>query len=148
MKQFIGTKIISAEPCVKDGKEGYTVVYKDGYTSWSPKEAFDEAYVALEDIPTSVTEEALRAKFVSVACIRIENTTTTLCNIHMANGFVVTGQSGCVDPAAFDQEIGAQIAYQNAFDKAWELEGYLLRERRLQAGLYQSPTNQPLQQQE
>jgi hypothetical protein len=140
MKQFIGTKVISAEPCAKDGKEGYTVVYKDGYTSWSPKEAFDEAYVALDDIPNGVTEEALREKFVSVSCIHIEGTTTTLCNIQMQNGFVVTGTSGCVDPAAFNAEIGAQVAYQDAFNEAWKLEGYLLRQRRLEAGLFQLTT--------
>ncbi len=44
MKTYIGTKMIEAEPELKDGKEGYKVTYKDGYTSWSPKEAFEEAY--------------------------------------------------------------------------------------------------------
>ena len=44
MEQYIGVKVIKAEPEVKDGKEGYKVCYKDGYVSWSPKEAFEEAY--------------------------------------------------------------------------------------------------------
>ena len=45
MKQYIGTKIIHAEPMEKNGREGYKVVYApDGYESWSPKEAFEEAY--------------------------------------------------------------------------------------------------------
>ncbi len=43
-KQYIGTKIITAWPEEKDGREGYGVRYADGYTSWSPKEAFEEAY--------------------------------------------------------------------------------------------------------
>lgn len=66
MKQYIGTKIIEAEPAYRcmDGhghititddlpvvfpnfpsvEDGYRVRYADGYVSWSPKEAFEEAY--------------------------------------------------------------------------------------------------------
>ena len=60
MRQYIGTKIIEAEPALRiDGKvqaptypipneakveAGYRVRYADGYESWSPKEVFEEAY--------------------------------------------------------------------------------------------------------
>lgn len=44
MKSYIGIKAIEAEPQARDGKDGYKVVYKDGYESWSPKETFEEAY--------------------------------------------------------------------------------------------------------
>ena len=45
MEQYIGTKIIHAEPMEKNGREGYKVVYApDGYESWSPKDVFEEAY--------------------------------------------------------------------------------------------------------
>ena len=66
MKPYIGTKIIEAEPAYRcmDGhghititddlpvafpnfpsvEDGYRVRYADGYVSWSPKEAFEEAY--------------------------------------------------------------------------------------------------------
>ena len=68
MKQYIGTKVIQAEPAFrvscKDFKnvihpktyavpedrtgqtweDGYKVVYPDGYVSWSPKEVFEAAY--------------------------------------------------------------------------------------------------------
>ena len=49
MERYIGTKIILAEPetIVVSGREnqvGYKVVYEDGYTSWSPKDAFERAY--------------------------------------------------------------------------------------------------------
>lgn len=33
MKTFIGVKMVTAEPLVKDGKDGYKVVYPDGYES-------------------------------------------------------------------------------------------------------------------
>ena len=48
MKNYIGVKIVKAEPEVKDGKEGYKVVYPDGYTSWSPKDVFEKAYRVLD----------------------------------------------------------------------------------------------------
>lgn len=66
MKEYIGIKLIKAEPAFRlDGKvypkseayprhidleDGYRVVYKDGYESWSPKEVFEEAYKPTEDM--------------------------------------------------------------------------------------------------
>lgn len=42
---YIGTKVIQAVPAPgANGAEGYRMVYANGYTSWSPKEAFEEAY--------------------------------------------------------------------------------------------------------
>lgn len=46
---YIGTKVIAAKPFVMDGVEGYAVVYEDGYSSWSPKEAFERAYKRTDD---------------------------------------------------------------------------------------------------
>jgi hypothetical protein len=43
--EYIGTKIVTAWPQEKDGKPGYGVKYSDGYTSWSPKEQFEESYL-------------------------------------------------------------------------------------------------------
>lgn len=45
---YIGTKIVLAWPAEKDGQPGYGVKYEDGYTSWSPKEAFEAAYRDIE----------------------------------------------------------------------------------------------------
>lgn len=60
MKKYIGTKEVSATPAwqidgtvyPKDGvvprsmnrKDGYKVVYEDGYESWSPKDVFEKVY--------------------------------------------------------------------------------------------------------
>lgn len=45
MKQYIGTKVVSAEPQNNFiNTEGYKVVYEDGYESWSPKDVFEKAY--------------------------------------------------------------------------------------------------------
>lgn len=53
----------------------------------------------------------------------------TICVITLQNGFNVTGESACVDPANYDQAIGQDIAYRNARNKIWLLEGYALAER-------------------
>lgn len=53
----------------------------------------------------------------------------TFCVLVLRNGFTVTGESACASPENFDAEIGQKIARQNALQKIWPLEGYLLRER-------------------
>jgi hypothetical protein len=57
-----------------------------------------------------------------------EGTTLTVCAMQLQNGMMVVGESACVSPENFDIEIGKQLAYDNARDKIWVLEGYLLRE--------------------
>lgn len=44
-KEYIGIKQVTAWPETRDGKEGYAVKYADGYTSWSPKDVFEAAYI-------------------------------------------------------------------------------------------------------
>lgn len=53
----------------------------------------------------------------------------TFCVLVLKNGFIVTGESACVSPENFDADIGRKIARQNAVQKIWPLEGYLLREK-------------------
>lgn len=53
----------------------------------------------------------------------------TFCVLVLANGFTVTGESACASPENFDAEIGRKIARQNAVNKIWMLEGYLLKDR-------------------
>ena len=48
MENYIGVKIVKAEPEEKNGKPGYRVKYPDGYVSWSPKETFEKAYRKLD----------------------------------------------------------------------------------------------------
>ena len=53
----------------------------------------------------------------------------TICVLVLKNGFTVTGESACASPENFDAEIGRKIARENAVNKIWALEGYLLKER-------------------
>lgn len=58
-----------------------------------------------------------------------EKTSLTVCCLTLKNGFTVTGESACASPENFDAEIGRKIARDNARNKIWALEGYLLKER-------------------
>lgn len=67
MQTYIGTKIIQAEPLAKNygppethGQPGYKVVYPDGYTSWSPADAFEEAYRPCDAMTFGLAIEALK----------------------------------------------------------------------------------------
>lgn len=84
MKKYIGTKIIEAEPAyrvvdaegnvrvVTEAAEakrcgtvdlGYKVRYPDGYESFSPKGAFDDAYHPINGMNFGLAIEALRKGF-------------------------------------------------------------------------------------
>ena len=57
-----------------------------------------------------------------------DGTTLTVCCLTLRNGYTVTGESAAASPENFDEEIGKKIARQNAREKIWALEGYLLRQ--------------------
>lgn len=69
------------------------------------------------------------------SCIKSEqyhvfpDTTLTVCALTLNNGYIVTGESAAASPENFDKAIGRKIARDNARNKIWQLEGYLLRER-------------------
>lgn len=56
-------------------------------------------------------------------------TTLTVCALTLRNGYIVTGESAAASAQNFDEAIGRKIARENARNKIWALEGYLLRER-------------------
>ena len=59
----------------------------------------------------------------------VPGTTLTLCVLTLKNGFHVTGESAAASPENFDRDIGQKIAFDNARNKIWALEGYLLRSK-------------------
>lgn len=75
-----------------------------------------------------VTKESIQLKIQRTEFLRIPDSTVTVCVIFLENGFKSVGHSACVDASNFDENIGRDIAYENAFNKIWEIEGYLLAE--------------------
>lgn len=76
-----------------------------------------------------VTEDGIKARIAKVDYYLLPNSTITICNVTLDNGYSVRGESGCVDPANFNPELGRQFAYEQAFAKMWPLFGLLLAER-------------------
>ena len=75
---------------------------------------------------TSVTTTDMQENTKKVEYHRVVDTTTTLCFLHLHCGFLIVGKSACVDPTKFNKAIGEKYAYEDAINKMWELEGYLL----------------------
>lgn len=51
----------------------------------------------------------------------------TIVTAQLSNGFVIVESSACVDPANYDENLGAQICLERITNKVWELEGYKLQ---------------------
>lgn len=81
-------------------------------------------------LPSKLTIDDLLAKVSKTTYIVVPETTTTICVLTLKNGFVITGTSACIDQSAFSVATGERYAFENAIDKLWELEGYLLCEIR------------------
>ena len=93
-----------------------------------------------EPAPPRVTPEHIDRlmETIQVRCHHFPGTTSTVATASLPDGFVLgVGHSACISPAMFDTEMGIKLATADALkkarDKAWELEGYLLRQRLLEA---------------
>lgn len=75
----------------------------------------------------SLDEEKLESLVERIYYHRVPGTTVIICAITLKNGFTVVGDSACIDPENFDHSIGEQVAYNNAFEKIWQLEGYRIK---------------------
>lgn len=60
---------------------------------------------------------------------QVPESRTIICALTLKNGFVVTGESSCVHESTFDESIGKDLAFRNAIDKVYMVEGYLLRQK-------------------
>ena len=76
-----------------------------------------------------LTPDLIDAAIVSEQYHVFPGTTMTVAALTLRNGYIVTGESAAASPENFDKEIGRKIARDNARNKIWALEGYLLREK-------------------
>jgi hypothetical protein len=124
-KKYIGFKMIDAWEQEKEGKEGYAVKYPDGYISWSPKEVFENAYMQVGD--NGKVEEHNVHDFVKDIEYMKWGEKTTIANATLANGFVITEASSCVDPVNYNQDIGESICRERIYNEVWKMLGFLLQ---------------------
>lgn len=76
-----------------------------------------------------LTPQHIDDQIVSQAFHVFPGTTLTVCALTLRNGFHVVGESAAASPANFDADLGRKIARDNARNKIWALEGYLLRSK-------------------
>ena len=132
MVRYIGTKLIEAIQAQKDGKDGYKVVYPDGYISWSPADVFERAYLPLSinshlntDKP-SIGQEMVD-DFIAHTEVQTLGDKTTVVRAVLRNGFELVESSSCVSKENYSEELGAQICMKKIKDKVWFLLGFLLQ---------------------
>ena len=123
-QHYIGSKQITAWESEKDGQPGYAVKYPDGYTSWSPKEVFESAYLAQGHDPTRVPEAMVDDFIAGHESTRLGNHTVVL--VYLRNGFTLIEESACADPANYDHALGEKYALAKAKNRVWGLLGFLL----------------------
>ena len=76
-----------------------------------------------------LTPEHIDAAIVKEQYHVFDGTTITVCCLTLRNGFTVIGENAPVSSENFDADIGRKAARQNAREKIWALEGYLLKQR-------------------
>ena len=76
-----------------------------------------------------LTPNAIDTAILAVQYHVFPGTTLTVCCLTLVNGFTVTGESASASPENFDVEIGRKISRENARNKIWALEGYLLKQK-------------------
>lgn len=138
MNKFIGFKMVEAEPMnlvdaeellqrkIKPGHEdGYLVQYEDGYKSWSPKEVFEKAYMKVSN--NNTIAETNVNDFVKGIEYQKWGDKTTIAMATLANGFIITESSSCVDAKNFNMDIGSNICKEKIYNQVWNHLGFLLQ---------------------
>ena len=94
----------------------------------------DELIVEQEIIDKGLTAPRLRPS--DIDAVIVGETFTVLpskkcmvCELTLVNGFSVRGEAACVSRSNFNEEIGRTVSREDARNKVWMLEGYLLQEK-------------------
>ena len=92
-----------------------------------------------EQVEKEIIEKGLVAPRITIndvnKCIIDETYTvlpsgrTMICELTLRNGFTVRGESSCVSIENFNYELGQKISKDDARNKVWMLEAYLLKDR-------------------
>jgi len=123
MDNYIGVKLIKAEPCTRgehsiskgfdkvlggDAEdEGYKVIYPDGYESWSPKEAFETTYFKIgEDSKLSPKDvEDFTGRIMSVP-LSLKSTLVSCSPMIKFEKFAILS---CLDEEEYDRDKDAEM---------------------------------------
>ena len=127
MKKYIVCELVEAE----ESGDGYRVYHKDDMESYCPKDLFNKVYIEVNDNKDLPSGVSIGQQMVNDFIDKVESMTmgekTTVTQITLKNGFIITESSSCVDPKNYSMEIGEEINLEHAKNKIWELLGFLLQ---------------------
>lgn len=100
----------------------------------------NEAAIEAEIQAKNLNAPRLSPAYIDSCIVNKEFTVTTggrlmVCSLTLANGFIVIGESSVVSAANFNQELGEKISFTKARERIWELEAYLMYQRRYEQSL-------------
>lgn len=127
MKKYIVCELVEAE----ESGEGYRVYHKDDMEAYCPKDLFEKVYLEINDNKDLPSGVSIGQQMVDNFIDKVESMTmgekTTVTQITLKNGFIITESSSCVDPKNYSMEIGEEVNLEHAKNKIWELLGFLLQ---------------------
>ncbi len=77
-----------------------------------------------------VTEQDIDETIVDRTFVVMPDGRTTICQLTLKNGYTVRGESSCVSIENFDADKGKKYSFERARQEIWQLEGYLLAQRK------------------
>lgn len=146
MQKFIGVVITKTKPMTRakynevrgwdlpddeDGTDqGYYCTSAAGHTNWMPKEVFDIGNTPIAGKDNTISQADVDSMIGSINTNTIKigkEPKSTLVTVVLINGFVMHETSSCVDPANYDEKVGAEICMKKIKDKIWYLLSFLLQ---------------------
>jgi len=76
-----------------------------------------------------ITLDWIKGQVVHSQCYQFPGTLMIVCCLTLKNGFNTVGQAACADAEIFNKLMGEKLAYEDALNKVWVLEGYRLKQK-------------------
>lgn len=91
--------------------------------------ALEAELIARGLVATRLMPQDIDAKIVGETYTVMGDGRVMICELTLKNGFTVRGESSVISKSNFRKDIGMRVSRENARDKIWELEAYLLTEK-------------------
>lgn len=111
-------------------RDGYLVEHWS-HSTWSPKDMFESTYMKVNPNPSLASGVSISVEMVDDFIVDYEVFTKknkiTIVIATLANGFTIVESSACVDPANYDENLGAEICKERIKNQVWNHLGFLLQ---------------------
>ena len=141
MQNYMGIKLLQAKPMTRGdyniyrgwtipanenpADDGYLVKGSSTYETWSPKDAFEMAYLPLDN-DTSITPAVVNGFIANVSASQVDGK-TCLVKAQSLTGFMQYETSSCVVPENYDERIGTEVAMKEIKKQLWFALGFVLQ---------------------